>query len=59
MADESTSKAKPKKCVFTGTFIHTPSLGELSVLNHAVVGVEDGIIQFVQDWRRVSRDTGT
>ena len=38
-----------RKTLYVGTFIHTPSLGHLEVLENAVVGVdEDGAIAFIK-----------
>ena len=56
MADIATSKSQRKRNVFTGTFVHTPSLGKLDLLQDAVVGVEDGIIRFVEEGRRRGHD---
>ena len=39
----------PRKTVYTGTFIHTPTLGALTVLEDAAVGVEEGVIRFVEE----------
>ena len=37
-----------QRTVYTGTFLHTPSLGELVVLENASIGVDEhGIIAFV------------
>ena len=48
MAATAPSKSHPKKSVFTGTFIYTPALDKLSVLHDAVVGVEHGVIKFIE-----------
>ncbi|KAL8743744.1 MAG: hypothetical protein Q9184_008077, partial [Pyrenodesmia sp. 2 TL-2023] len=38
-----------RKRIYTGTFIHTPTLGSLSMLENASVGVnEDGVIEWVE-----------
>ncbi|KAL8900056.1 MAG: hypothetical protein Q9192_001268 [Flavoplaca navasiana] len=44
------SPSSPKKQIFTGTFIHVPSLSTgISVLENAVVGVDErGVIAFIE-----------
>ncbi|KAL9609916.1 MAG: hypothetical protein Q9204_009119, partial [Flavoplaca sp. TL-2023a] len=44
------SPPSPKKQIFTGTFIHVPSLSAgISVLENAVVGVDErGVIAFIE-----------
>lgn len=38
-----------RRTVYTGTFLHTPSLGYLEVLRNAVIGVnEHGVIAFIE-----------
>lgn len=45
-----------KKRIYTGTFIHTPTLGSLSVLENTSVGVnEDGVIEWVERSERSKR----
>lgn len=39
----------PKRQIFSGTFVHTPSLGELEVLEDKAVFVEDGVIVKIED----------
>ena len=34
--------------VFHGNFVHAPSFGQLQVLEDVYVGIEDGIIVFIQ-----------
>ena len=43
----------PKRQIFTGTFIHTPNLGELEVLENKAVFVEDGVIVRIAEEREV------
>ncbi|KAL9639074.1 MAG: hypothetical protein Q9164_001171 [Protoblastenia rupestris] len=46
-----------KPTVYTGTFIHTPSLGGLEVLANKAVGVDkDGVIRFIEDCPEASDD---
>ena len=47
----------PKLSVFTGTFIHTPTLGALEILQDKAVGVdEDGVICFIVDCYKSDED---
>ena len=48
------STAPPIRRIFTGTFVHTPELGELEVLEDKAVFVEDGGIVRIVDEREVS-----
>ena len=37
-----------RRTVYTGTFLHTPALGQLEILENAVIGVnEHGVIAFI------------
>ena len=46
-----------KPTVYTGTFIHTPSLGGLEVLANKAVGVDkDGVIRFIEDCPEANDD---
>lgn len=39
-----------KRTIYTGTFIHTPTLGNLEIIEYGAVGVdENGIIRFVEE----------
>lgn len=45
----SSSSASMKRRIYAGTFIHTPTLGELCVLEDARVGVnEEGVIEWIE-----------
>ena len=50
LLDVSQTMAPPlQKTIYTGTFIHTPSLTHLKILENTAVGVdEDGIIAFIE-----------
>ncbi|KAL8929024.1 MAG: hypothetical protein Q9208_001467 [Pyrenodesmia sp. 3 TL-2023] len=53
MAPPDTPRQPLKKRIFTGTFINTPTLGSLSVLENASVGVnEDGVIEWIERSKR-------
>lgn len=39
-----------RKTIYTGTFIHTPTLGKLEIIENGAIGVdESGIIRFVEN----------
>ena len=49
MSSSTPEKVPLKKTVYTGTFISTPSLGSLKVLEDAAIGVDEaGIIRYIE-----------
>ena len=49
MSSPTPEKAPLKKTVYTGTFISTPSLGSLKVLEDAAIGVDEaGVIRYIE-----------
>ncbi len=58
MASSSSSASTPmKKRIYAGTFIHTPTLGSLSVLEDARVGVsEEGVIDWIERRERGGKE---
>ncbi|KAL9583018.1 MAG: hypothetical protein Q9212_002964 [Teloschistes hypoglaucus] len=39
-----------KRTIYTGTFIHTPTLGNLEIIENSAIGVdENGIIRFIEE----------
>ncbi|KAL9130705.1 MAG: hypothetical protein Q9217_001184 [Psora testacea] len=47
----------PKPAVYVGTFIYTPHLGALKVLEHKAIGVDkDGVIRFIVDCHGSTED---
>ncbi len=48
-----------KKRIYAGTFIHTPTLGSLAVLEDARVGVsEEGVIEWIERRERGGKEQG-
>lgn len=57
MASSTPEKAPLRKTVYTGTFISTPTLGSLKILEDAAVGVDEaGIIRYVETDLELDKD---